>query len=142
MELPLPEQMLVAKRQTQVQANLHFIAPLPLYETEKPYLIPSPPKGVQGLKQTNIHKEIHKIEFNDVRALGKNRYTLDEHGFEYRSRNRLDMDDAASNHHERLKGGEDSIRQWLEDALGARSVIIFDIVVGSFQKVRLRSYSY
>ena len=111
-------------------AALNYISPLPLYATEKPYLIPSPLQHVPSAQMTNIVKEVHEVVITDIRSCGVEGFTLDKHGFEYVTRPKLEINRQAETHRGKLgPEGERMVGEWLRETLGAGKVLLFDFVV-------------
>ena len=82
-----------------VQATLHFLKPLDIYETERPYFLNILGDEIsQQILQTNLEYSPREgISIEDVREQGLDKFSLEENGFQvlkYKANTAVDLDDA------------------------------------------------
>ncbi|KAK7420404.1 hypothetical protein QQX98_002827 [Neonectria punicea] len=112
-------------------SGMKFLADLPVYDTEKPYVLIGFPDAPKEAQSNCIFDTAVDIELNDVRDWACGNSTLDEYGFEYLShKSNVSLD---SNAYLGESSSPDVVNDYLSETLGLvkqrfplSQVIIFD----------------
>ena len=112
-----------------IQANLEFLADIPLYETEKPYLALVPPRpgfDPNTERMDNLEWETHSgIAITDIRGQSDT-LTIDKCGFQVMQHStRVTEFDRA----EELRAYREETEALLRDTLQASYVLCYDLKV-------------
>ena len=119
-----------------IQASLEFLADIPLYEEEKPYLALLPPHhgfNPDIKRMDNLEWETHSdITIKDIRD-SCDRYTIDECGFQV-----LEHSSKATGFdtESELRAYREETEALLRDNLQASLVLCYDLKVGMYYRTK------
>jgi hypothetical protein len=112
-------------------SELSFLADLPLYEKEKPFLVLLPPDAPldPSVPRSNLLYETHKVSVHDIR--NETKTVLEESGFQVLSHKSsvTFADDIYANEFSTVQAYKNETEELLKTKLGAVHVICYDFRV-------------
>ncbi|KAH6617435.1 hypothetical protein F5144DRAFT_586443 [Chaetomium tenue] len=114
-----------------ITTSLYYLAPLPRYQTEKPFYVNFPVTDATGVPQHNILHDRHDdVEVHDVRGR-EHKFNIDIQGFQLlRQPTSMTNDDFGIDHIVRTKYYPEIV-ELLTRTLRATRVVPFEHTVGS-----------
>ena len=109
-------------------SQMFYLAPLPIYKTEKPFFLNIPVHRIEGARQTNVTHIARNITFMDIRGHEAS-FSLDTSGFETcEMSTKLSYDDFLDPQIIQQVYFEE-IAQVLKNTTGAEEVLLWDYQV-------------
>lgn len=111
-------------------SQMFYIAPIPLYKTEKPFFLNIPVHRIAGARQTNVTHTSRDITFTDIRG-HESLFSLDKTGFQISKMPSLLPYDDFSNPEAITRDYFCEVKALLQSLTGAESVLPWDYQVQS-----------
>lgn len=118
---------------TQV-SQVFYIAPLPLYQSEKPFFLNIPVHRIEGARQTNVMHTARDVTFTDIRG-HEFLFGLDKTGFEICKMNTYLSYEDFSDPQVIVGRYFEEVAAKLKDVTGAKTVKPWDYQVRCLQSI-------